>query len=119
MMKQPGLKDPFDEFLARIICFAFSISPQPFVSMMNRATADTAHDAAVEEGLLPVLNYFRRLFRILFDRLGWTEIEMVPVDDREIDPKTASEIDVADVQAGIRTIDEVRAARGLTPLPRP
>ena len=115
-LKQPGLKDPFDEFLARIICFAFSISPQPFVSMMNRATADTAHDAAVEEGLLPVLNYFRRLFRVLFDRLGWTEIEMVPVDDREIDPKTASEIDVADVQAGIRTIDEVRAARGLAPL---
>ena len=38
---------------------------------------------------------------------------MVPLDDREIDPKTASEIDVADVQAGIRTIDEVRAARGL------
>jgi hypothetical protein len=115
-LKQPGLKDPFDEFLARIICFAFSISPQPFVSMMNRATADTAHDAAVEEGLLPVLNYFRRLFRVLFDRLGWTEIEMVPVDDRETDPKTASEIDVADVQAGIRTIDEVRAARGLAPL---
>ncbi|HEY2446797.1 MAG TPA: phage portal protein [Rhizomicrobium sp.] len=117
-LKQPGLKDPFDELLARIICFAFSISPQPFVSMMNRATADTAHDAAVEEGLLPVLNWFRRLFRVLFDRLGWTEIEMVPVDDRETDPKSASEIDVADVQAGIRTIDEVRAARGLAPLAR-
>src|SRR6202034_4156120 len=81
--KPPNLNDPFDEFLARLICFAFSISPQPFVSMMNRATAETAHDAAVEEGLLPVLSYFRRLFRILFDRMGWTDIEMVPVDDRE------------------------------------
>lgn len=117
-LKPPQLTDPFDEFLARIICFAFSISPQPFVSMMNRATADTAHDAAIEEGLMPVLNYFRRLFRILFDRLGWSDIEMVPVDDRETDPKTASEIDVADVQAGIRTVNEVRAARGLAPLPQ-
>jgi hypothetical protein len=115
-LKPPQLTDPYDEFLARIICFAFSISPQPFVSMMNRATADSAHDAAIEEGLMPVLNYFRRLFRLLFDRLGWTAIEMVPVDDRETDPKTAAEIDVADVQAGIRTVNEVRAARGLAPL---
>jgi len=116
-LKPPLLTDPFDEFLARIICFAFSISPQPFVSMMNRATAETAHDAALSEGLVPVLNYFRRLFRILFDRMGWSDIEMVPVDDREVDAKTASEIDVADVQAGIRTVNEVRAARGLAPLP--
>jgi hypothetical protein len=116
-LQPPQLSDSFDEFLARLICFAFSISPQPFVSMMNRATAETAHDTAVEEGLMPVLNYFRRLFRILFDRMGWNDIEMVPVDDRETDPKTASAIDVADVQAGIRTINEVRAARGLAPLP--
>jgi len=115
-LKPPQLTDPFDEFLARIICFAFSISPQPFVSMMNRATAETAQDAALTEGLVPVLNYFRRLFRILFDRMGWSGIEMVPVDDREVDAKTASAIDVADVQAGIRTVNEVRAARGLAPL---
>ena len=117
-LKPPQLTDPFDEFLARVICFTFSISPQPFVSMMNRATAESAHDAALAEGLTPVLNYFRRLFRILFDRMGWDEIEMVPVDDREIDPKTASDIDVADVQAGIRTVNEVRTARGLGPLPK-
>lgn len=115
-LKPPQLSDPFDELLARIVCFAFSISPQPFVSMMNRATADTAHDAAIAEGLVPVLNYFRRLFRILFDRMGWQDIEMVPVDDREPDPKTAAEIDASDIAAGIRTVNEVRAARGLAPL---
>jgi hypothetical protein len=115
--KQMNLSDPYDELLARIICFAFSISPQPFVSMMNRATAESAHDAAVEEGLMPVLNYFRDLFHTLFDRMGWHDIEMVPVDDRETDPKTADDIDVADVKAGIRTINEVRTARGLAPMP--
>jgi hypothetical protein len=115
-LKPPQLTDPFDEFLARIICFAFSISPQPFVSMMNRATAETAQETAMTEGLVPVLNYFRRLFRMLFDRMGWGGIEMVPVEDRAIDAKTASAIDVADVQAGIRTVAEIRAARGLAPL---
>lgn len=115
-LKPPQLTDAFDEFLARIVCFAFSISPQPFVSMMNRATADTAHDAAIAEGLVPVLNYFRRLFRVLFDRMGWSDVEMVPVDDRETDPQTAAEIDASDIAAGIRTVDEVRAARGLAPM---
>jgi len=115
--KQINLSDPYDELLARIICFAFSVSPQPFVSMMNRATAESAHDAAVAEGLIPVLNYFRDIFRTLFDRMGWHDIEMVPVDDRETDPKTADDIDVADVKAGIRTINEVRTARGLAPMP--
>jgi hypothetical protein len=113
--KPPNLKDPYDEFLARIICFAFSISPQPFVSMMNRATAESAHDQALEEGLIPVLNYFRRLLRILFDRLGFRDIEMVPQDDRETDPQVADEIDINDTKTGIRTIDEVRASRGLDP----
>ena len=116
-LKQPNLKDPFDELLARIVCFAFSISPQPFVSMMNRATAETAHAAALDEGLVPVLNYFRRLFRNLFDRMGFSDIEMVAIDDRETDAKTADDIDVADVKAGIRTINEVRASRGLDPMP--
>jgi hypothetical protein len=115
-LKPPQLTDPFDEFLARIICFAFSVSPQPFVSMMNRATAETAQGTAAAEGLVPVLNYFRRLFRLLFDRMGWREIEMVALEDRAIDAKTASAIDVADVQAGIRTVNEIRAARGLAPL---
>ncbi|HEX3429539.1 MAG TPA: phage portal protein [Rhizomicrobium sp.] len=115
-LKPPNLNDRYDEFLARIICFTFSISPQPFVSMMNRGTAQTAHDAAIAEGLVPVLNYFRRLFRVLFDRLGWNEIEMVPVDDREIDAATQNTIEVNDVKTGIRTINEVRSGRGLDPI---
>jgi hypothetical protein len=34
------LKSEYDEWPARIICFAFSISPTAFVNMMNRATSD-------------------------------------------------------------------------------
>jgi hypothetical protein len=36
------LKGAFDEWLARVVCFAFSISPQAFSEAMNRATAETA-----------------------------------------------------------------------------
>jgi hypothetical protein len=48
-----------EEWLARVVCFCFSISPQPFVKMMNRATAETAQETAVEEGLAPVQSYIK------------------------------------------------------------
>src|ERR1700732_3277861 len=37
--KEPQHKDDFDEWLARIICFAFSVPPQWATKVMNRATA--------------------------------------------------------------------------------
>ena len=37
--KEPEHKDEFDEWLARIICYAFSVPPQWAVKAMNRATA--------------------------------------------------------------------------------
>ena len=38
--KEPEHKQDFDEWLARIICYAFSVPPQWAVKLMNRATAD-------------------------------------------------------------------------------
>ncbi|HUO92570.1 MAG TPA: phage portal protein [Rhizomicrobium sp.] len=117
-LKDIVLKDAFDEYLARIVCFCFSVSPQPFVAQVNRATAETAKAQATEEGLGPVLAWFKRLFDQLLQRhLGLAELEFVWIDDREMDPSSADTIDVADVKAGIRTINEVRMSRGLDPLP--
>jgi hypothetical protein len=36
--RQPPLKDQYDEWLARLICYAFSVPATPFVSQINRAT---------------------------------------------------------------------------------
>jgi hypothetical protein len=40
--KEAPYKDDFDEWLARIVCYAFSLPPTPFIRQMNRATAGTA-----------------------------------------------------------------------------
>ncbi|HZD96344.1 MAG TPA: phage portal protein, partial [Candidatus Sulfotelmatobacter sp.] len=53
--RDPKLKDELDEWLARIVCFAFSISAQPFLKMMNRSTAETSVEQAAAEGLTPIL----------------------------------------------------------------
>src|SRR5205085_10066171 len=49
--KEAPYKDDFDEWLARIVCYAFSLPPTAFTPQVNRATAQTAQEAALEEGL--------------------------------------------------------------------
>jgi len=39
--RQPPLKDPYDEWLARVICYAFSVPVTPSVAQVNRATSET------------------------------------------------------------------------------
>jgi hypothetical protein len=114
--KEPPLKDSYDEWLARIICFIFSISPEPFIEHLNRATAGTARSRALEEGLLPLQRWWKNLMdAIIRYDLGQPDLEFVFLDDREQDPKVQMEVDTGYVKAGIRAIDEVREARGWNP----
>ncbi|MGC2411735.1 MAG: hypothetical protein WA459_03435, partial [Stellaceae bacterium] len=46
-------KDEFDEWLARIVCYAFSLPPTAFTRQINRATAETAQESSLAEGLWP------------------------------------------------------------------
>ena len=39
--RQPPLKDQYDEWLARIICYAFSVPASAFVAQVNQATSET------------------------------------------------------------------------------
>ena len=47
--RQPPLKDQYDEWLARIICYAFSVPVSPFVSQVNRATDVTLRQRTTQE----------------------------------------------------------------------
>lgn len=115
--KQPPMKDEYDEWLARVICFAFSISPQPFTRQMNRATADTAQDQAMKEGLAPLQRWVKGIIDpVLALDFDSPDLEFAWRDDAEQDPKQAAEIRVADVKAGIISVDEAREAMGKDPL---
>ncbi len=112
--KAPPLKDAYDEFLARIICYVFSISPEPFVGQVNRATAESSQARAIAEGLAPLQKHMRVLMNRIIQRdMGFTELEFAWQDTRQQDPREAAQIDVAYVSAGILTADEVRDKMGL------
>jgi len=112
--KEAGLKDDYDEWLARIVCFAFSISPQALVKAMNRATAETAHDQALQEGLLPLMRWVKELVdRALREGFGWGDLEFAWQEANEVDPLTQAKIAQVYLAAGVLTAAEVRASLGL------
>ncbi|VFU10245.1 phage portal protein [Methylocella tundrae] len=116
--KEPELKGPFDEWLARIVCFAFSISPQALTQTLNRATAETQKDLAEEEGLAPILAWVKALIDdILANELDAPDLEFIWSAGHETDPLTQETILSNFTSKGILTINEARAALGRPPLP--
>jgi hypothetical protein len=116
-LKDPPLKDDFDEWLARIVAFAFSLPPTPYVRQMNRATAGEDQDRSLEEGLTPLKFWVKRLIdEVNEDEFGETDLEFAWVDTPQIDPNVQSEIDDRALRNGSATVNEVRARRGEAPV---
>ncbi len=85
--RQPPLKDMYDEWLARIICYAFSVPASPFVSQVNRATRETLRLQATQEGLVPLKSWIKSaLDRVIQSCMDEPGLEFVWVGDDAIDP---------------------------------
>ncbi len=116
--KDSPVKDEFDEWLARIVCYAFSLSPTAFVKQNNRATAQTSKEAAQEEGLEPLKLWWRTFMnRVLVQVYGAPDMEFAYEDEEIADPLVKAQ--VAQIAAGSkpwRTPDEIREDYGLDPL---
>ena len=107
--KDQILKDLYDEWLARIVCFCFSIPPTAFIKDNNRATAETSQESARMEGLLPLRNWVRDTVNLLvFRYFGYSDITFSWVDDAELDPLTKAQVDQIYLSAKVVTADEVR-----------
>ena len=115
-VKEPPLKTEIDEWIVRIACFAFSIPPSAFIRQMNRSTAETAQETALEEGLLPLLHFIedvmtyimRKYFLIQGCRFRFNT-------QKSADPMEQAKIDDINIKNGSKVIDEVRENRGDDP----
>lgn len=118
--KEAELKNVFDEWLARVVCFCFSISSQPFVTQVNRSTSDTQKEMSEEEGLSPLKKWIKSLVDgILADEFGSPDLEFSWGDDDEIDALQEMTIQTGYAKAGIRTINQIRDSLGELPDPNP
>lgn len=113
-----ALKSDIDEWNARIVCYAFSVSPQPFVREMNRATAETATEQAEEEGLHPLMTWFKEeiMDPIVQEKFGYDEVEFNFTPEPEVDKTEQMTMVTGYVKAGIWTADEGREASGKEPM---
>lgn len=118
-VRQPPLKDLYDEWLTRIICFAFSVPFSPFGSQVNRATADNLQLQAENDGSIPVKSWIKSWMDRLIQSpmyLNEPNLEFAWVGDDAIDPLQQAQTLQILVAAGIKTRDEAREELGLDPL---
>lgn len=115
--KDAMLKDDFDEWLARIIAFAFNISPQALTKQMNRATAEVSDKSQDDEGLKPLQKWVKGLMDyIITTYFGYMDLQFTWQSSRETDPQKQATIDDMNIRNGSKSIDEIRASRGDDPI---
>lgn len=114
---ETNLTDQFDEWLARIAAYAFSLPPMPFVRMVNRATAETHYEMSLEEGLAPLLHHIKDILDDIIVRVwGWRDLEIVWDDVRKLQPLEQANLDNLHMATGVKSLDDVRANQGADPM---
>jgi hypothetical protein len=115
-LKEPPLKSEFDEWLVRIICFSFSYPVSPFVSQVNRATAEQHEAQAEKEGLEPIKLWAADLLNDVIEReFDASDLEFAWMEEDEIDQEKQSKILANYVDSGVLTPNEARERLGEEP----
>ena len=115
--REPGLKDEFDEWLARVVCYAFSVEPTPFVKAQNRAVAQTAREQSIAEGQAALKKWVKLLIDgILAKYMKAPDLEFAWQDHFAVDPLQQAQIDQIYLATQVVVPNEVRQNLGLDPL---
>jgi hypothetical protein len=116
-IKEPPIKDEFDEWMARVVMFCFSLPPDAFTRQRNRSTSETARQTAREEGYAPLLGWVKRVAdEVIQKRMGHADLEFAWQELREVDPQVQGKIETDYVRFGVKTPNEARDGLGLEPI---
>jgi hypothetical protein len=106
-----------DETLIRLACYAYSVSPTPFIKQVNRSVAQNAQESAEQEGLYPLMAFWKdNIIDPILERLGFDDIEFVFLPRPERDGvKQATILDMY-VKRGIFSINKALETLGEEPI---
>lgn len=114
------LRLAWQQFLIRMVANAFGLPPLllGLESDVNRSTAAELADEAFRGAIQPLAKLIAgHLTRDLFTKcIGWRAFEFVFNDLNARDEDTELAVQIQLLGAGVLTVDEVRAMRGLGPL---
>ena len=115
------LRLEWQRFLIRMVANAFGLPPMllGLEGDVNRSTAGELADEAFRGAVSPLARLIaEHITRDLFSKcIGWREFEFVFNDLSARDEETELAVQVQLLQAGVLTVNEVRALRGYAPLP--
>lgn len=115
--REPVIKDVFDEWLARVICFAFSIPPTAFVAQVNRSVAETAMKQAMEEGILPLMQSLEWVMDRCLEIMGFADCDFAWDQESDEDPEKTARTRSIYIKDKVLTVNEVREDMGRDPVP--
>ncbi|BCA57692.1 phage portal protein [Sphingomonas sp. HMP6] len=110
----------FDEWLIRLICFGFGVSPSPFIKTtgLGNSNADSDKEAAAEGGISQLMQFIQRLMNhIVADKFKRPDLEFSWDENRAIDPQIAATIQDIKLRNGVISLDEARDQDGKEALP--
>ena len=114
------LRLAWQEFLIRMVANAFGLPPMllGLEGHVNRATAAELADEAFRGAIQPLAQLLAgHITRDLFTKcIGWREFEFVFNDLNARDEETELAVQVQLLQAGVLSVNEVRAMRGMGPI---
>jgi PAS domain-containing protein len=107
--KESILKDEYDEWLARIICFALSLAPTALIKQTNRATSEQVAETAKEEGQMPRMRFLAAQFTWLIKTyLKLDGVKFAWQTDAAMDPFQRAQASQIYLVNKVVTPDEVR-----------
>jgi hypothetical protein len=115
--REAVIKDAYDEWLARVVCFAFSIPPTPFVAQVNRATAETAQKQATAEGILPLMQNIEAVMDRCLAVMGYADCDFAWDDSEDEDQVATAQARKLYLDAKVLVVNEVREEMGRDPVP--
>lgn len=113
-----GLFNKYDEWMARIFCFALGISPMPFISMANRAVAQEMGDVEAEGGVGSLKMFIERLINRIIDRdirKPWLRFNWITDRSRLQEKRVRRNTEY--VKSAVFTPNEVREDEGKDAMP--
>lgn len=115
--KAAALVDKMDEWLARVICFCFGVSSQPFVAQVNRSVAESAAEQAKEDGDGPIMDWVRDMVDICIARFfGMGDLCFKWKEQDETSPEIKAKIADMRLRNASLCINEYRASEGDDPI---
>ncbi len=115
--KDKALHDMFDEWIARIVCYAFGVSPQALVKGNNKSTSEVSVNSSKEEGLHPDMKWIEGLMDYIIAKyFNAPDLRFMWSSPKEKNPLIEAQIAQIYVESKVITPDEARADLGKEPL---